>query len=340
MTIPGIPNPAIPYDSTIVVTGCSGFIGSHVADQALAAGYKVRGTSRDSRKNQWLADLFKEKHGEGRFELVEVPDLGKEGAFDEAVKGAAGFIHVAHDMSGSGDPAIAIPQAVNMALNALKASAAAGLKRFVYTSSSFAVTQPKPGVKFTVDESTFNEEVVQAVKEKGSAAGGATVYAASKVEVERAMKAWKKESKSPIVINCVNPNANLGHVLSPTHQGYPTTSSWTASLWNGTYDKLKRIPEHYINVQDDAKLHIIALAHPDLQGRRLLGMAAPAPVSEIVKILRVEYPERKFEDFEDDGTDECVNAEAGVVEGLLREAYGHGYTSLEESIRANAKELK
>lgn len=87
MTIPGIKNPAIPYGSIVVVTGCSGFIGSHVADQALAAGYKVRGTSRDSDKNKWLKDYFDQKYGEGKFEFVSVPDLAKGDAFIEAVKG-------------------------------------------------------------------------------------------------------------------------------------------------------------------------------------------------------------------------------------------------------------
>jgi nucleoside-diphosphate-sugar epimerase len=88
MTIPGIPNPAIPYGSTVVVTGCSGFIGSHVADQVLAAGFKVRGTSRDAKKNQWLQEYFDDKHGTGKFELVTVPDLTADNAFEEAVKGA------------------------------------------------------------------------------------------------------------------------------------------------------------------------------------------------------------------------------------------------------------
>ena len=87
MTIPGIKNPAVPYGSTIVVTGCSGFIGSHVADQVLAAGYEVRGTSRDSNKNKWLKDYFDNKHGVGKFELVSVPDLTKEDAFKDAVQG-------------------------------------------------------------------------------------------------------------------------------------------------------------------------------------------------------------------------------------------------------------
>jgi len=87
MTIPGIPNPAIPYGSTVVVTGCSGFIGSHVADQVLAAGFKVRGTSRDATKNQWLKDFFDAKHGAGKFELVSVPNVTRKDAFEEAAKG-------------------------------------------------------------------------------------------------------------------------------------------------------------------------------------------------------------------------------------------------------------
>lgn len=87
MTLPGIENPAVAYGSTIVITGCSGFIGSHVADQVLAAGYTVRGTSRDADKNKWLKDYFDKKHGKGKFELVSVPDLTKENAFEEAVKG-------------------------------------------------------------------------------------------------------------------------------------------------------------------------------------------------------------------------------------------------------------
>lgn len=340
MTIPGIKDPAVPYGSTVVVTGCSGFIGSHVADQVLAVGYKVRGTSRDANKNKWLKDYFDNKHGKGRFELVSVPDLTKEDAFEEAVKGASGFIHVAHDMRGSSDPAIAIPRSINMALSALKSSAAAGLKRFVYTSSSFAVTQPKPSLAFTVSESTFNEDALRAVAEKGPDAGGAAVYSASKVEVERAMQKWKNESGAEIVINCINPNGNLGPVLQTEHQGYLSTAGWVKSIWDGEYGNLNRPPEHFIDVRDDAKLHVIALAHPGVQGRRLLGMVAPAPISRIVEILRDLYPQKSFEDFEDEGTDEITNSENKKVEELLRGAYGHGYTSLVESVKANAQELK
>lgn len=243
-------------------------------------------------------------------------------------------------MGGSGDPALAIPYSVAMAMSALKTASKAGLTRFVYTSSSFAVTQPRPNVAFTVDERTFNQAAVDAVAHTGTAAGGATVYSASKVEVERAIARWRSETGASIVVNCVNPNGNLGPVLQPSHQGYPTTAGWVANLFAGKYEKLKKVPEQFIDVRDCARLHVIALAKPGFEDRRLLGMVAPAPISRIVEILRNKFPEHGFEDFEDEGVDRITNAMRGEVEELLKEAYGQGYTPLEESVAANAKELK
>lgn len=112
------------------------------------------------------------------------------------------------------------------------------------------------------------------------------------------------------------------------------------NLLDGKYDQLNRAQEHFINVIDDAKLHVIALAHPDLDARRLIAMADRAPVSKIVEILRKLYPERKFEDFDDEGEDKITNGMKGEVEDLLKKAYGHGYTSLEESVRQNSQGLK
>ena len=91
MTIPGIRDPALPFGSIVVISGVSGFIGSHVADQVLAAGYKVRGTTRSVEKNAWVIDHFRAKYGAENFELVEVPDMEAEGAFNEAVSGKSGL---------------------------------------------------------------------------------------------------------------------------------------------------------------------------------------------------------------------------------------------------------
>jgi uncharacterized protein YbjT (DUF2867 family) len=84
----GVKNPALLIGSTILVTGVNGFIGSHVADQLLKAGYRVRGTVRDIKKANWAQVLFGESYGDGKFELVEIKDLETEGAFDKALEGS------------------------------------------------------------------------------------------------------------------------------------------------------------------------------------------------------------------------------------------------------------
>ena len=79
--------PAIPKGSTVLITGASGFIGSHVANQFLKFGYNVRGTTRNLEKSAYFGALFGSKYGPGRFEMVAVPNVAAEGAFDNIVKG-------------------------------------------------------------------------------------------------------------------------------------------------------------------------------------------------------------------------------------------------------------
>ena len=87
MSIPGIKDPAVPLGSLVIVSGVTGFIGSHVADQVLAAGYKVRGTTRNTRKGAWVEDYFKNKYGSDNFELSEVLDMAAQNAFDQVITG-------------------------------------------------------------------------------------------------------------------------------------------------------------------------------------------------------------------------------------------------------------
>ena len=80
-------NTALASGSLVLVTGVNGFIGSHVANQLLLAGFRVRGTTRDPPKSTWLSTLFDDKYGKGKFEMVQVTDIGQEGAFDQVLKG-------------------------------------------------------------------------------------------------------------------------------------------------------------------------------------------------------------------------------------------------------------
>lgn len=79
--------PVIPQGSIILVTGVNGFIGSHVADQLIQAGYIVRGTTRNIDKTAWLKDMFDANYGRGKFEAVVVEDMAEPRAFEEACKG-------------------------------------------------------------------------------------------------------------------------------------------------------------------------------------------------------------------------------------------------------------
>jgi nucleoside-diphosphate-sugar epimerase len=72
--------------SRVLVTGVTGFIGTHVADQLLKAGYKVTGTARSQAKADTLQPLVA-KYGSENFKVIITEGLDKEGAFDEAVKG-------------------------------------------------------------------------------------------------------------------------------------------------------------------------------------------------------------------------------------------------------------
>jgi NADPH:quinone reductase-like Zn-dependent oxidoreductase len=78
---------ALPKGSLILITGASGMLGSHVVQQCLAFGYRVRGTTRDTEKNSWMSNYFENKFGPDVFEAVAVKDMGVEGAYDAHLQG-------------------------------------------------------------------------------------------------------------------------------------------------------------------------------------------------------------------------------------------------------------
>jgi nucleoside-diphosphate-sugar epimerase len=78
---------AIPRDSLVLVTGINGYLGSHIADQILQAGFRVRGTTRILSRAAPLKKLWDDRYGPDKVELVVVEDMAVPGAFDEAVQG-------------------------------------------------------------------------------------------------------------------------------------------------------------------------------------------------------------------------------------------------------------
>jgi nucleoside-diphosphate-sugar epimerase len=338
---------AIPKGSLVVVSGATGYIASNVIHQLLLAGYRVRGTVRSLSRASWLAPVFQELgFGSDKFSLIEVPDMSAPGAFDEAIKGASGFAHVATPVMQSFDPNEGVPVVVEGSLNALRAAASEpSVKRVVLTSSSTAVLSPQPNKEIVVTTDTWNDGAIKDAWAPPPYEGlqrRLDVYSASKTEGEQA--AWKfvKDNKPGFVFNAVLPNANMGNIVSIEHQGYPSTAGWIKALWNGfegNEDLKFNPPQYYINVQDNARVHVAALIYDDVKGERLFAFAYPYTWNDILAVFRKLYPNKTFiEDIPDVGKDlsKIPNERA---EELVKRFGLPGWTSLEDSVKVIADTL-
>jgi uncharacterized protein YbjT (DUF2867 family) len=81
-----------PPGSTVLVTGANAYIGSHVINILLGLGYRVRGTVRTPRP--WLNEYFDACYGPGLFETILVTDFRDPSAFDHALVGVSGVVHM------------------------------------------------------------------------------------------------------------------------------------------------------------------------------------------------------------------------------------------------------
>lgn len=72
----------------ILISGVNGYIAARAAQHFLESGFSVRGTVRKlGSAKSLLEESWKEYAEAGKLEVVEIPDITVEGAFDEAVKG-------------------------------------------------------------------------------------------------------------------------------------------------------------------------------------------------------------------------------------------------------------
>ncbi|KAL8793879.1 MAG: hypothetical protein Q9195_003498 [Heterodermia aff. obscurata] len=333
--------PVLEPGSLVLVTGANGFLASHVVDQLILAGYRVRGTVRSASRTGWLKELFDKRHGAGKFEIAVVEDMAKPEAYDEACIGVSGVAHVASVLTMDPNPNNVVPQvvagAVNIAESAVKV---ASIKRLVYTSSSVAITSPKPNEKFEVSINDWNEEDIKKAwaDPPYTPERSYTVYCASKTQAEQAIWKFAEERKPGFVINTVLPNAMFGEILSEKQSA--STGAWIKGIFKGNSDAMNTPPQWMVNVKDSARLHVSALIDSRVETERILAFAEPYNWSDILAILRKLYPDKIFpDDIPNEPRDlSTLDHSRGVQ---LLQAYGRtGFTSLEESVRENTAGLK
>jgi dihydroflavonol-4-reductase len=123
---------------TTLVTGASGFLGSHIARQLVARGEPVRVLLRPSSQNRAIADL--------PLEYV-TGDLRDTESLDKALAGITRVFHVAADYRlWAKDSKDIYDSNVGGTKNILAAAKRAGVQQFIYTSTvaTIAVDRPAP----------------------------------------------------------------------------------------------------------------------------------------------------------------------------------------------------
>jgi nucleoside-diphosphate-sugar epimerase len=142
----------------LLVTGVTGFIGFKVLLGALREGYTVRAAVRSTEKSKILSSHPKilALGVPDKLSFVEVPDICRDGAYDEAIKGVSYVIHHASPLpSPFLDPQTGIYEPTVRSANTMLQSALnePSVKKVVITSSVFANSPfpPDPTKEITAE---------------------------------------------------------------------------------------------------------------------------------------------------------------------------------------------
>ena len=246
--------------SAVLVTGGSGFIGSHCILQLLAAGHQVRTTVRNlTREGDVRAMLEAGGAAPGERLSFVAANLDGDAGWPQAVAGCDHVLHVASPMLPSAprhEDELIIP-ARDGALRVLRAAREAGVKRVVLTSSFAAIGYGHAPRQRPFDETTWT-----------NVDAGIGAYAKSKTLAERAAWDFVAREGGGLELAVVNPVAVLGPVLGPD---FSPSILLIRRLMDGAMPGCPRLYFGIVDVRDIADLHLRAMTHAAAKGERFLG---------------------------------------------------------------------
>lgn len=270
------------HSETVLVTGGTGFVGSHCVLQLLQGGYRVRTTLRSMGRKGEVIDMLKTGGVTSfdRLTFIET-DLMKDDNWDEAVKGCTYVLHVASPIFSTlpKDDNEMIRPAVDGTLRVLKAARNAGVKRVVVTSNFGAVgySHKDPNTEITEAEWTDPNQ-----KDLSS-------YSRSKVMAERAAWDFINNEGGNLELSVINPVFIMGPSLGPD---IPSGFDLPRHLVDGSMKAVPNIPFNIIDVRDVADLHIRAMTNPDARGQRFIAMAGgKISMPEMAVLIKNKMPD-------------------------------------------------
>jgi nucleoside-diphosphate-sugar epimerase len=263
--------------STVLVTGGSGFIGSHTILQLLAAGHQVRTTVRNLKREPEVRAMLKTAGAEPNERLAFIAaDLESDAGWNEAVAGCDFVLHVASPFPATipqHEDQLIVP-ARDGALRVLRAARAAGVKRVVLTSSFAAIGYGQKAQDMPFTEANWTDPNGE----------GVAPYVKSKTIAERAAWDFIAKEGGQLELAVVNPVAVFGPVLGPD---YSTSILLVQRLMDGAMPGSPQIYFGVVDVRDVADLHLRAMTNPAAKGERFLAVAGDfLAIREIAEILK------------------------------------------------------
>ena len=263
--------------STILVTGGSGFVGSHCILQLLAAGHQVRTTVRSLKRETDVRAMLKEGGSQpGNRLSFFAANLENDAGWREAIAGCDYVLHVASPFPTSipkHEDELIVP-AREGALRVLRLSRDAGIKRVVLTSSFAAIGYGQKTQKSPFNETNWTDLNGERV----------APYAKSKTIAERASWDFIAKEGGKLELSVVNPVGVFGPVLGPD---YSTSILIVQRLMDGAVPGCPQMYFGVVDVRDVADLHLRAMTHPAAKGERFLAVAGDfMSMLDIAKVLK------------------------------------------------------
>jgi nucleoside-diphosphate-sugar epimerase len=338
---PQVENPLLPPGAVILVTAGNGYLGSHIVDQCLAYGYLVRTTVRSLERSAWMKRDFSKRHPNAQLEVVEVPDLSQAGCYDAALKGVSAMVHTL-GLTDMSDPDM-VSNTVKLNMIALKSvheanKSGENIQRFVLTGSSWAVKYPVPNVPGEIAEDQYDESIAKTLSNNDIPEGFRTLmgYVQSKIAGEQAC--WKYVRENPdcrFVVNTVIPATCMGPVIAPAEQQYPSTAGYIRSLHECKAQELFDViePQWYVDVRDQARLHVAGAVLDGVENRRIFAWAGPYTWIGVADVLEREMGKRTTIRLADKGEDLNKVLAREKAESYLRRLGQSDWVPFDQSVR-------
>jgi len=265
---------------TVLVTGASGYIGSHVVANLLSKGIKVRATVRDSSDPERVGHLESLPVSDGGdLEIVEMDLLDSE-SVQRAVADCQSVIHTAAVVvlkSERAQEEIVDPSVVGTRniLDAIDASST--VRSLVHTSSTAAIRPSSWEDGQTLTTDTWADDAT--IEENP--------YGLAKYSADKLVRDWHSSTESPVRMVTINPCVVLGPPLSKRHlRGSP---SFLMMLLRREIPFV--IPMHIsiVDVRDVAEAHVRALTMGEDAGRYLV-VSGQMWWKEIARAIKIENP--------------------------------------------------